>query len=63
MSTPRVPDLPVDIGFRSADTPEDRRRWNDKKEILYNLYIRQKQTLDKVKAIMENDYGFPTTMK
>lgn len=61
MSVAHTPHLLRDTS--SAETSKDLSRWRDKKDILYDLFIRQGKTLKEVKAIMESDHGFPKTLK
>lgn len=61
MSAPRVLDLPSDI--KSANTPKDLSRWHSNREVLHDLYIRQRKTMKEVRVVMESEHGFPRTLK
>lgn len=61
MAAPRATDFPADT--RSAERSKDLSRWYDKEEVLRDLYIFQRKSLHDVKAIMERDHAFPTTLK
>lgn len=45
------------------EIPKGLSRWHSKRQILHDLFICQGKSLNDVKTIMENDHGFPKTLK